>query len=173
MSQSCRKGRSRIQDWRKTPNRSHDLLKTCGAVERAKNWKTLPNAMNWRKYPEYGCIGKSRYTSFRMMDLAYKSEKFNIGRYDSQVLPDINKMAVIAARRKRSQIEGSLSEQRLHHLAQGVYPDDAEAKNLHHPLRTPTRRERWTLAEEDESALGAARGVYLLVPPCGLLLTAD
>ena len=61
-------------------------LKTCGAVERpkqrAKNWKTLPNAMNRRKYSEYGCIGKSRYTSFRMMYLAHKSEKFNIGRHD-------------------------------------------------------------------------------------------
>ena len=41
------------------------------------------------------------------------------------------------------------------------------------PLRAPTRRGRWTLAENDEPTLGASRGeLYLLALPCDLLLTA-
>ena len=77
--------------WRKTPNQSHDPLEDLRSrgetKQRAKNWKTLPNAMSRRKYPEYGCIGKSRNTSFRMMYLAHKSEKFNIGRHDPKDFP--------------------------------------------------------------------------------------
>ena len=56
-------------------------------------------------------------------------------------------------RRKRSQIEGSVSEQRLHHLAQGVYPDDAEAKKTQQSRFTPQQEEKdGRLRKKDESA---------------------
>ena len=131
--------------WRKLRTGAMTRVKTCGAAERpkqrAKNWKTLPNAMTRRKYPEYGCIGKSRYTSFRMLYLAPKSERINIGRHYPQGLVDIKQKAVIA-QLEAEPARSSLLEQRLHHLAQGVYPDDEEAKNRHDPASRPNKKRK-------------------------------
>ena len=48
----------------------------------------------------------------------------------------------MAQRRKRSQLEGSLSEQRLHHLAQGFDPDDVEAKSRQDPALRPNKKRK-------------------------------
>ena len=131
--------------------------------------------MNRRNYPDYVCNGTCRYTSFRMMYLAHKSERFNTGHHDPKAfLIKKTKTAIIAQRRKQSQLEGSLSEQRLHHLAQGLDPDDVEAKNCHDTASRPNKKRKMdACGRMIESARGATRGeMYLLVPPCDLLLTA-
>ena len=85
-----------------------------------------------------------------------------------QGLHDKKQTAVIAQRRKRSQLDGSLLEQRLHHLSQGFVPDGVEAKSRHDPALRPDKK-----GKNDEPARGTSRGeLYLLVPPCDLFLTA-
>ena len=78
-----------------------------------------------------------------MMYLVHKSERFNTGRHDPKAfLIKKKQTAVIAQRRKRSQLEGSLSEQRLHHLAQGFDPDDVEVKSRHDPASRPNKKRK-------------------------------
>ena len=86
----------------------------------------------------------------------------------------IKTTAVIAQRRKRSQLDGSLLEERLHHLSQGFVPDGVEAKNHHDPASRPDKKGKMDAClKNDEPARGASRGeLYLLVPPCDLFLTA-
>ena len=152
-------------------------LKTCGAVERpkqrAKNWKTLPNAMNWRKYPEYGCIGKSRYTSFRMMYLAHKARNLILAATTAST--SWYKQNGCNSRAKKEEPDRRLpfgaetapsGPRRLSGWCGGKKPPRSRL--------APQQEEKdGRMRKKDESARGATRGeMYLLVPPCGLLLTA-
>ena len=118
-------------------------MKTCGAVERpkqrAKKWKTLPNSMNRRKYPEHGGIGKNRYTTMRMMNLAHEARELILAATTPRPV-DRKLTAVKAQRRKRSQLEGSLSEQRLHRPGQGFAGKMWRQKTITIPFRAILHR---------------------------------
>ena len=126
-------------------------MKTCRAVERpkqgAKNWKNFAERHEPKKLSGIRMHRKKQIHFLRMMYLAHKIERFNTGRHDPKAFvikkkKKKKKTAVIAQQRKQSKLEGSLSEQRLHHLAQGFDPDDVEAKNRHDPASHPKKKRK-------------------------------
>ena len=146
-------------------------MKTCGAVERpkqrAKKWKTLPNSMNRRKYPEHGCIGKSRYTTIRIMNLAHEARELILAATTPRPV-DRKLTAVKAQRRKRSQLEGSLSEQRLHCPGKGFVRKCGGKKPSRYRFVPQKEEKEGRLWKNEESAPGATRyEMYLMAPPCG------
>ena len=75
-----------VEKKKKTPNRSHDLREdqqSRGETQaKSQELENFAERHEPKKVSGNGCIGKSRYTSFRMMYLAHKSERFNNGRHD-------------------------------------------------------------------------------------------
>ena len=120
-------------------------LKTCGAVERPKQ-----RAKNWK-------IRQTPWTeeSIRNMDASEKADTLpsgwcilltkarNLILAATTVSTSWYKQNGCNSRAKKEEPDRRfLSEQRLDHLAQGVYPDDAEAKNLHDPASRPNKKRK-------------------------------